>query len=202
MWLAGLGGIAVVTWLIGWRRGYVEAGKVSIPIDFDPGIFSRWFTPDEVSKSQTAMSQGINNTPDSDSLMRASIFSQFVLDPISDYIGKKANITSWYRSPALNTAVGGSSTSDHMRGESADIDEGDNLQILYAITEWLIPFDQLIIYPTDGNYKKPRYVHISYDATKLPDEQKNTVLIKNDSTGAYEEMSFLNFYNEFLPGDF
>ena len=44
-----------------------------------------------------------------------------VLQPIRDFYGKPVKVTSGYRSKALNTAVGGSQTSQHSHGEAADI---------------------------------------------------------------------------------
>lgn len=80
---------------------------------------SRYFSLDDLTRSDTAQRQGINNTPDTFS--QSNLYSVAVLlDQIYDQIGA-FTITSGYRSPALNAAIGGSDSSLHMRGMAADL---------------------------------------------------------------------------------
>lgn len=80
---------------------------------------SRYFNLNDLTKSDTAARQGISNTPDTFS--QSNLYSLAVLlDQIYDQIGA-FTITSGYRSPALNAAIGGSDSSLHMRGMAADL---------------------------------------------------------------------------------
>lgn len=82
-----------------------------------------------------------------------------VLQPCRDYMGIPIRVNSGYRCPALNTLVGGSKTSDHLRGCAADISCTDNKKLLDYLTGPYVDFDQLIIY---GSLYRPRFLHVSY----------------------------------------
>ena len=82
-----------------------------------------------------------------------------VLDPIRRMWGRPIIVNSGYRCPKLNAAVGGSATSQHMKGEAADITAGDptkNKELFDMIERSAIPFDQLI------DEKGYRWIHVSY----------------------------------------
>lgn len=80
---------------------------------------SKYFTLEDLTRSQTAASRGIDNTPD---VMTEGNLRQLalLLDLLYEQIGP-FSLTSGYRSPALNAAIGGSDGSLHMRGMAADI---------------------------------------------------------------------------------
>lgn len=80
---------------------------------------SRYFTLEELTRSATAASRGIDNTPDTFSQGNLAALA-LLLDSIYDQIGP-FRISSGYRSPALNAAIGGADASLHMRGMAADI---------------------------------------------------------------------------------
>jgi zinc D-Ala-D-Ala carboxypeptidase len=193
-WIPALlvGGFALTGLIVGFRRGVVSFDHTA-QYGYDPNIFSRYYTPAQVYASATAISQGINNTPGDQEILNASLLAQMVLDPIADFLGTAADINSWYRSPQLNTAVGGSSTSDHLTGLAADIKspDGDNKKILQAILQWYIPFDQLIIYDSIDN---PSRVHVSYDAALSPADQKRQVLLK--TSAGYQPVAYQTLYNQ------
>ncbi|HET6497248.1 MAG TPA: D-Ala-D-Ala carboxypeptidase family metallohydrolase, partial [Thermoleophilia bacterium] len=83
-----------------------------------------------------------------------------VLEPIREAVARPVRVTSGYRSPAVNAAVGGSSRSQHSKGEAADI-KVDGMaapELRNAIVAAGVPFDQLIWYaPERGGH-----VHVSY----------------------------------------
>ena len=82
-----------------------------------------------------------------------------VLDPLREAYGKPIRVNSGFRCPALNKAVKGSATSDHMTGRAADITGGspaENKKLFYMIQELELPFDQLI------DEKHFSWVHVSY----------------------------------------
>ena len=84
-------------------------------------LLSKNFTLQEFTKSQTALRQGIDNKPGDDHLTNAKGLFENVVQPVRDNFGITV-INSGYRGPALNKAVGGSSKSQHCKGEAVDIE--------------------------------------------------------------------------------
>jgi uncharacterized protein YcbK (DUF882 family) len=82
---------------------------------------SQYFSLSEFTRSQTAARQYIDNTPSEIAIENIKKLATQVLDPLREAIGKPITVSSGYRSPRLNKAVGGAENSDHMRGLSADI---------------------------------------------------------------------------------
>ncbi|WP_300573628.1 D-Ala-D-Ala carboxypeptidase family metallohydrolase [Phenylobacterium sp.] len=114
------------------------------------------FHRDEFITSQTAARRGIDNTPPAPVLARLKNTAKG-LEKVRAVIGKPILISSGYRSPALNKAVGGSATSDHMNGDAADFISpgfGTPIAICRAIVAAGIKFDQLI--------EEGTWVHISF----------------------------------------
>ena len=81
----------------------------------------KYFSIRELSRSETASRKGINNTPNSAVVSALTALIDNVLDPLREKWGAPIIVTSGYRSPALNRAVGGASGSQHTKGEAADI---------------------------------------------------------------------------------
>lgn len=79
------------------------------------------FTLKELTKSATADRLGINNKPNKTVLANLEELAYKILQPIRDKYGKPIIVTSGYRCPALNRAVGGCPTSQHILGQAADI---------------------------------------------------------------------------------
>ena len=79
------------------------------------------FSLQEFTKSQTAIRQGIDNTPGEEHLANAKELFSNVVQPVRDKFGVTV-INSGYRGPALNEAVGGSSKSQHCKGQAVDIE--------------------------------------------------------------------------------
>jgi hypothetical protein len=92
-----------------------------------------------------------------------------IFEPIRVHLNKPVHISSGYRCKALNTAIGGSKTSQHMKGEALDIDQGnkkDNKEIFDFIKDNL-DFDQLI---NEFDYD---WIHVSYNTNG---KQRKSVL--------------------------
>ncbi len=124
-----------------------------------------YFTIEELCASDTARRRRIDNTPDAAKKQKLQTLIEQLLDPIRAAWGGPIAVNSGYRSPALNKAVGGVSTSQHLWGEAADISVGspaDNKRLFDKIVELQkagrIAFDQLI---DESGYK---WIHISYRA--------------------------------------
>lgn len=122
---------------------------------------SKHFTLDEFIKSATATRLGIDNTPDEKALNCIQALVDNVLEPLRVHFGRPIIITSGYRCPRLNKAVGGSSTSQHAVGQAVDIrsvsdSREDNKELFDMIREMKLPFDQLI---NEFDYD---WVHVSF----------------------------------------
>jgi hypothetical protein len=122
----------------------------------------------EVSRSETAKRKGINNTPSGEHLENFKKLAENIFEPIREHFAVPIHISSGYRSKELNTAIGGSLTSQHCQGEAIDIDmDGSpsgvsNADVFKYIKEKL-NFDQLIW--EFGTDKNPDWVHVSYEST-------------------------------------
>jgi hypothetical protein len=108
---------------------------------------SEHFLLSEMARSQTALRQGIDNTPDADSLENLRVLCNTLLEPVRTLLGVPLHIDSGYRSPILNSAVGGAFDSAHLEGRAADvIPIGMDLHVAFlAIEKSPLSFDQLII---------------------------------------------------------
>ena len=95
------------------------------------------FTLKEMTNSSTAERNGIDNTPDSGVISKLEALCRLILQPIRDAYGKTIIVTSGYRSPELNRAVGGASNSQHTYGEAADIKCDDNIRLWKLITQMI-----------------------------------------------------------------
>lgn len=109
-----------------------------------PKNISEHISYKEATQSQTATRKGIDNTPTEEELKAMKNVAEKCFEPVRVWYGKPIAISSFFRCIALNRAVGGSDSSDHVNGFSIDMDtENDNRKIF----EWCIDnlkFDQLI----------------------------------------------------------
>lgn len=110
----------------------------------------------------TTTSKKADNTPTAQALEHLKELCQNVLQPLRDKYGKGINITSGYRSAAVNKLVGGSTTSAHSVGYAADTKPSNGNMVEYQklVLEWAKTnkFDQIIIeYPK--NYVA-QWIHI------------------------------------------
>lgn len=105
------------------------------------------FSLAELTASETAARRGIDNTP-SPEIVKNLIRTVQLLERVRVLLGSKAIlVSSGYRSPALNAAVGGSKTSAHMQGLAADFicpGFGTPLAVCQRLESLGLEFDQLI----------------------------------------------------------
>ena len=119
----------------------------------------KYFTIAEMCKSETADRKGIDNRCKKEHVENLKALIENVLDPLREEYGKPIIVNSGFRSPALNKAVGGSASSDHMQGRAADITGGspaENKKLFNLVQSLGLPFDQLI------DEKNFAWVHVSY----------------------------------------
>lgn len=126
---------------------------------------SKDFSYREFERSEVADAKHICNVITSFEV-RDSILAltENVLQPLRDAWGKPLKVNSGYRCKALNAAVGGVPTSQHVKGEAADIAAGDPVKLARLAVKLGLPFDQMILYPT--------FVHFSH---KLNGEQRGQI---------------------------
>lgn len=121
----------------------------------------KYFTLKELTRSVTAKNKGIDNTPGEVEKNNLIALVENVLDPLREAWGQPIIITSGYRCPALNRAVGGAAASQHVKGEAADIrtvsDTVEDNKALYELIRVLnLPIDQCI---NEYGYD---WIHVSY----------------------------------------
>ena len=125
---------------------------ISENISFKEGTFSA-----------TATRLGINNVPDKDALMNMMILGKKIFEPLRVYVGGPIKVNSFYRSPKLNKAIGGSTKSQHCQGCAIDIDDIHGFKTNMQMYHWVkdnLNFDQLIW--EFGDDDNPDWLHISY----------------------------------------
>ena len=121
------------------------------------------FTLTELVRSETAMNRHIDNTPTPEVIENLRALCRNVLEPARVAFGSQIYITSGYRCQSLNKAVGGKPTSQHLRGEAADLQVRgvENLRRLYNLIKSRGVFDQLL-YESNGSTK---WIHVSYKSS-------------------------------------
>ena len=137
------------------------------------------FTIRELTKSTTAIKRHIDNTPSKEIERILTALVEKVLDPLREAYGKPIIVTSGYRCPRLNAIVGSTPSSQHVKGEAADIKSvqdtpEENKKLFDLIVKLKLPFDQLI---NEHNYD---WVHVSYGARHR--RQKLKAVRKNGKT--------------------
>ena len=137
----------------------------------------KYFNLSELSVSATAERLAIDNTPPRVAQQMLTVLVEQLLDPIRRRYGAPIIVTSGYRCPALNTAVGGVANSHHIIGCAADITTGSierNRTLFALIIEMqaahAIRFTQVI---AEMGY---RWLHISY----VPGMLRNQIINVND----------------------
>lgn len=137
------------------------------------GSISKNFSYSEFEASETAERAGITNvitTFEVRDSIRALVLN--VLQPLRDSWGKPLSINSGYRCQLLNAKVGGVPTSQHVKGEAADVKAADPYKLAYRAKALGLPFDQMILYPT--------FVHFSH---RLDGHQRGQILYNSSYHG-------------------
>ena len=121
----------------------------------------KYFSIAELTKSETANKRKIDNKPTKEVENCLNQLIDNILDPLRKAYAQPIIVSSRYRCPELNKAVGGARTSQHTLGQAADIhtksnSKESNKQLFELIKQLKLPFDQLI---NEYNYS---WVHVSY----------------------------------------
>ena len=140
---------------------------------------SKNFYLSEMTKSSTAYRLGIDNKPWETEIANLKRLCEKVLQPIRDHFKQPVIINSAYRCLKLNKAVGSSSSSQHVKGQAADI-EIPGIST-YELAVWIsenLDFDQLILemYDPHDSDVNSGWVHVSYVSKETNRKQKLTYL--------------------------
>ena len=126
-------------------------------------------------RSRTADRRGLDNTPNESQLKCMKEIAEGLFEPLREWVGGPIKINSFFRGEPVNTAIGGSKYSQHMKGQAIDIDDTfghkTNAEMYHYIKDNL-DFDQLIW--EFGDDKNPNWVHISY-VTHRENRKKLTI---------------------------
>ena len=148
--------------------------SISKHISYKEGVYSR-----------TATRLGIKNNPNAEQMENMITIAEEVFEPLRTYVGGPIKINSFFRSPELNKAIGGSTKSQHCHGQAIDLDDTfgrcTNAEMFEFIKKHL-DFDQIIW--EFGDETNPDWVHVSYVS---PDQNRNRCL------QAYKENGKTNY---------
>jgi len=126
-------------------------------------MISKHISYKEGVHSITAIRKGIDNEPNEEQLANMKLVANNVFEPLRVFINGPIKVNSFFRSPDLNKAIGGSTKSQHCKGQAIDIDDtygkATNAEMYWWIKDNL-DFDQMIW--EFGNNDNPDWVHVSY----------------------------------------
>lgn len=141
------------------------------------------FSLHELSKSETALRMGFDNTPDEEATENLRLLCEMVLQPVRDHYGKGVKVNSAYRSPESNAAVNGSKSSDHCKGMAADI---EIVGVANAdLAQWImdnLEYTQLILEFYTPGIPDSGWVHVSYDPNNLKKQELTATKVAGKTT--------------------
>ena len=130
------------------------------------------FSLHELTKSETALRMGFDNTPGEAETEALRLLAEKVLQPVRYHYGKGVKVNSGFRSPESNAAVGGSKTSDHCKGQAADIEIPGVANA--ELAQWImdnLEYTQLILEFYTPGIPDSGWVHVSYDPDNLKKQE-------------------------------
>ena len=133
----------------------------------------------EAIHSNTAKRKGIDNTPSEAQVSAMKLLAEKVFEPLREWVGGPIKVNSFFRSEALNEAIGGAATSQHCKGQAIDIDDVYGKKTNADMYHWIqtnLDYDQMIW--EFGTDMQPNWIHVSYVS-----EEKN----RNKCLKAYKE---------------
>lgn len=138
------------------------------------------FTLAEMVKSETALRLDMDNTPGDAEIANLKTLAENVLQPVRDHFGKGVKVNSGFRHPAVNQKVGGSPTSDHCKGQAADIEIPGVANA--DLAQWIVDnldFRQVILEFYTPSIPDSGWVHVSY----VEGDNKKQVLTATKQNG-------------------
>lgn len=135
-------------------------GRISKHLSYEEGMYS-----------DTAIREGIDNTPSASILGNMELVAIKIFEPVREHVDRPIHVSSFYRCDELNTAVGSSSRSSHPKGQAIDMVRVGFNKIMFDYIKNNLSFDQLIW--EHGNDHEPKWVHVSYVSGR---DNRNQVL--------------------------
>ena len=117
----------------------------------------------EAIHSNTAKRRGIDNTPSEVQVLSMKLLADKVFEPLRKWVGGPIKVNSFFRSVALNEAIGGAASSQHCKGQAIDIDDVYGRKTNAEMYKWIqenLDYDQMIW--EFGTDTQPNWIHISY----------------------------------------
>jgi len=142
------------------------------------------FSLAEMVKSDTALRHNMDNTPGETEIANLKTLCEKVLQPVREHFKTGVKVNSGFRHPEVNAKVGGSKTSDHCKGQAADIEIPGipNADLAVWIMENLT-YTQLILEFYTPGVPDSGWVHVSYDSSNL--KKQNLTATKKDGKTVY-----------------
>tara|TARA_E500000305_G_scaffold86859_1_gene73217 strand:+ start:84 stop:554 length:471 start_codon:yes stop_codon:yes gene_type:complete len=149
--------------------------KISKHISYKEGVYST-----------TALRRNIANNPNKEQLNNMKLIAEKIFEPLRVWVGGPIKINSFFRGADLNKAIGGSTRSQHCKGQAMDVDDTfgykTNAEMYHYIKDNL-DFDQMIW--EFGNDNNPNWVHVSY-VSHRPNRKKLTIAYKENGRTKYK----------------
>ena len=142
------------------------------------------FTLSEMVKSDTALRHDMDNTPGEVEISNLKTLCEKVLQPVRDHFQTGVKVNSGFRHPEVNAKVGGSKTSDHCKGQAADIEIPGIANADLAV--WImdnLDYTQLILEFYTPGVPDSGWVHVSYDPANL--KKQNLTATQKDGKTVY-----------------
>ena len=136
------------------------------------------FSLHELTKSETALRLGLDNTPNEAAIASLKLLCEKVLQPVRDHYQKGVKCNSAFRSAESNAAVGGSRTSDHCKGQAADIEIPGVPNA--ELAQWIMDncdYTQLILEFYTQGIPDSGWVHVSFDPSNLKMQELTAVKV-------------------------
>ena len=117
----------------------------------------------EAIHSNTAKRRGIDNTPIEVQVLSMKLLADKVFEPLRKWVGGPIKVNSFFRSVALNEAIGGAASSQHCKGQAIDIDDVYGRKTNAEMYKWIqenLDYDQMIW--EFGTDTQPNWIHVSY----------------------------------------
>jgi len=149
-------------------------------------MISKHISDKEGTFSATSLRLGLDNTPNAEQLKCMHEIAAYVFEPLREWVGGPIKINSFFRGEPVNTAIGGSTSSQHMKGQAIDIDDTfgykTNAEMYHYIKDNL-EFDQLIW--EFGDDDNPNWVHVSF-VSHRPNRKKLTIAYRKNGKTKYK----------------
>jgi len=142
------------------------------------------FSLAEMVKSDTALRHDMDNTPGEAEIANLKTLCEKVLQPVRDHFQTGVKVNSGFRHPEVNAKVGGSKTSDHCKGQAADIEIPGIANADLAV--WImdnLEYTQLILEFYTPGVPDSGWVHVSYDSANL--KKENLTATKQNGKTVY-----------------